>query len=222
MKKKKLKSVEKINKSLIRSIIVFVIFAVIALFIILNKGNIFGFSLMQISVPEMLGTEELTQTIEVSVDKEYISVTDKETEQVIVKIDGLEATEGIEFLSSDDSIITVDETGLIKAKSAGVATITAKKDELAATVDVHAIVPIKKMTLTCTSASIKVGNDLQLKLTTTPSDSSIETITFSSSDESIATVNANGIVTGVSKGKVTITATDSYTGTEKSVKITIK
>lgn len=78
------------------------------------------------------------------------------------------------------------------------------------------------MNLTCTSKSIKVGNDLQLKLTTTPSDSSIETLTYSSSDESIATVNSNGIVTGVSKGKVTITVHDEYTDKEKSVTITIK
>ena len=102
------------------------------------------------------------------------------------------------------------------------ATVTAKKGELTATTDIHVIKPIKSMNLTSTSKSIKVGNDLQLKLTTTPSDGSIETLTYTSSDESIATVNANGIVTGVSKGKVTITVHDDYTDKEKSVTLTIK
>ena len=61
-----------------------------------------------------------------------------------------------------------------------------------------------------------------MKLQVTPSDASIDTLEYSSSDEKIATVNHNGIVTGVSAGKVTITVTDVYTGNEKSVNLTIK
>ena len=45
---------------------------------------------------------------------------------------------------------------------------------------------------------------------------------FIGSDEEIATVNSNGIVTGVAPGKVTITIYDSYTDTEKSVNLTIR
>ena len=61
-----------------------------------------------------------------------------------------------------------------------------------------------------------------MKLQVTPSDAYIGTLKYISSDENIATVNANGIVTGVSKGKVTITVKDKYTGIEKSVNLTIK
>ena len=57
---------------------------------------------------------------------------------------------------------------------------------------------------------------------TKPSDANIETLEYESSDEEIATVNSNGIVTGVSPGKVTITVIDTYTETEKSVTVTIK
>ena len=64
--------------------------------------------------------------------------------------------------------------------------------------------------------------DLQMKLKVTPNDASMDTLTYTSSDEEIATVNANGIVTGISAGKVTITVHDSYTDAEKSVNLTIR
>ena len=61
-----------------------------------------------------------------------------------------------------------------------------------------------------------------MKLTAKPSDANIETLQYKSSDEEIATVNSNGIVTAVAPGTVTITVTDRYSELEKSVKLTIK
>ena len=78
------------------------------------------------------------------------------------------------------------------------------------------------MNFTTTSSTIRVGKDLQLKLKVTPSDAYIDTLTYTSSDEEIATVSPNGIVTGIAPGKVSITLLDSYTGTEKVVNLTIK
>ena len=104
----------------------------------------------------------------------------------------------------------------------GKATITATKDDLEATVDLHVITPITSMTFTATNSNIRVGKSLQMKLITKPSGASIETLKYESSDEDIATVNSNGIVTGVAPGKVTITVTDTYTGESKSVNLTIR
>ena len=61
-----------------------------------------------------------------------------------------------------------------------------------------------------------------MKLIANPSDASIETLKYESSDETIATVNSNGIVTRVAPGNVTITVKDIYSEIEKSVKLTIK
>ena len=91
-----------------------------------------------------------------------------------------------------------------------------------ATDDIIVITPIKSMTFTTTNSTVTVGKDLQMKLKVTPNDASMDTLTYTSSDEEIATVNANGIVTGVSAGKVTIIVHDTYTDLEKKVNLTIR
>jgi hypothetical protein len=212
---------EKQNKVLIISIIIFVIVALLALGIVLNKGKVFGKSLVATSDSQ---SETIAQeyVVEVSSDKDYISAKSKEEATLTVLVDGEEKSEGIEFTSSDEDIATVDENGVVKAVGVGSATITAKYQDSEGTVDIKSIVPITSMKFTSTSSSIKVGNDLQLKLQVTPSDASIDTLIYSSSDDETATVNKNGIVTGKQKGKVTITLHDTYTGEEKSVNLTIR
>jgi hypothetical protein len=212
---------EKQNKILIISIIIFVIVALLALGIILNKGKVFGKSLVS------TGESESTTTVgeyvvEVSSDKDYISAKSNEEATLTVLVDGEEKSEGIEFTSSDEEVATVDENGVVKAVGVGNTTITAKYQDSEGTIDIKGIVPITSMKFTSTSSSIKVGNDLQLKLQVTPSDASIDTLIYSSSDDETATVNKNGIVTGKQKGKVTITLHDTYTGEEKSVNLTIR
>ena len=88
--------------------------------------------------------------------------------------------------------------------------------------DIQVITPVSSMVFTSTSSVVRVGKQLQMKLTMTPSLASTEPLEYTSSDEEIATVNQNGIVTGVSAGSVKITVHDRYTDMEKSVNLTIK
>lgn len=55
------------------------------------------------------------------------------------------------------------------------------------------------------NATINLGETLQLTATITPADATEKTLTWTSSDESVATVSANGLVTPVSKGSAEIT-----------------
>lgn len=211
---------EKQNKALIISIVIFIIVAVIALCLILNKGKVFGKSLVATS-DEGKSDSQSSYSIELTTDKEYLSAKDNEEATLNVLIDGAENIEDVEYTSSDEEVLTVKD-GVVTAVGVGHATITAKYKDVEDTVDIKGITPIKSMKFTSTSSSIKVGNDLQLKLQVTPSDASIDTLIYSSSDDEIATVNKNGIVTGKQKGKVTITLHDTYTGEEKSVNLTIR
>lgn len=139
-----------------------------------------------------------------------------------VTIDGENVTEGVEFSSSDEEVVKINEDNKLVAVKDGKSIITATYDGMDATAEIRVITPIKSMTFSSTNSTIRVGKDLQMKLKVTPSDAYIDTLTYTSSDEEIATVDASGIVTGVAPGKVIITVYDTYTETEKSVKLTIK
>ena len=211
---------KKKNKTFTITFVIFLITVVIAIFIILNKGTVFGHSLVATSGEN----EEYVVSkyeVEASVEKEFLSVKDKEETELKVLVDGEEKTEGVTYESSNEKVATVKD-GVIKAVGVGTAKITAKYKDAEDTVEVNGIIPIKTMKFTATSSSIKVGNDLQLKLQVTPSDASIDTLIYSSSDDETAAVNKNGIVTGRQKGEVTITVYDTYTETEKSVDLKIR
>ncbi len=207
------------KKSLIISIIVFVVVACVALYLVLNKGHIGNISL----VSTKNDTEDILPNLGITLDKEYLSVKDEEdVANITVTIDGEIVTDGVEFEVSNEEIIKLNEENQVVPVSDGKATVKAKYDGIEEEAEIRVITPIKTMSFTSTNSTIRVGKDLQLKLKVTPSDAYMGTIKYVSSDESIATVNANGIVTGIAPGKVTITLTDEYTGTEKTVKLTIR
>lgn len=211
------------------SILIFIILAILALFIILNKGKIAGYSLVKIETSSGSDNtlsepkeEKKKDKMEISVEKKYLSSKADEETEITVTINGepIDINE-VELTSSNEDVIEIED-GIATVISDGKSTITAKKDDLEATVDLHGIIPIKSMTFTATNSTIRVGKSLQMKLVAKPSDASIETLKYESSDEEIATVNSNGIVTGVAPGKVTITVTDKYSELEKSVNLTIR
>jgi len=208
------------------SFIIFIVLSIVALFIILNKGKILGYSLVKIETSSDGGNsseEEVKKDkMEIEVENKYLSWKAKEDTEMTVTINGevVDISE-IEFESSNEEAIEIED-GIAKALSDGKSTITAKKDDLEAKIDLYGITPIKSMSFTSTNSTIRIGKSLQMKLVTTPVGASINTLKYESSDEEIATVNSNGIVTGVSAGKVKITVTDTYSGIEKSVNLTIR
>lgn len=204
------------------SICIFVIIAIASLVLVLNKGHIGSYALVY-SEPVEEEEEQILPQLKLELSDEYLSSKNKkETATMTVTIDNEIVTEGVTFSSSDEEIVKINDDNELVAVSDGKATITANYDGMDATADIRVITPIKSMTFTSTNSTIRVGKDLQMKLKVSPSDAYIDTLTYTSSDEEIATVDASGIVTGVSPGKVTITVYDSYTDTEKSVKLTIK
>lgn len=206
------------KKALIISICIFVMVAMIALLLVLNKGYIGEINLVNLNETS---AEVIMPKLEITSSSKYLSSKDKEEMELSATIDGEIIAEGIEYASSDDEIAKIEENKVI-AVSDGKVTITGNYQGQSAMLELQVITPIKSMTFTSTSKNIRVGKDLQMKLQTKPSGASVSTLKYTSSDEEIATVNANGIVTGVSAGKVTITVTDEYTGTEKSVDLTIR
>ena len=73
------------------------------------------------------------------------------------------------------------------------------------------VVEVATVTLDQTEVTLEIAGDslpsVQLVATVAPYDADDMTITWSSSDEAVATVDANGVVTSVAPGTATITAT---------------
>ncbi|WP_142501264.1 Ig-like domain-containing protein [Klebsiella sp. 2680] len=77
-------------------------------------------------------------------------------------------------------------------------------------------IAVTGVTVTPATASIAVGSTQQLNATVEPSNATNQAVTYTSSDEAVATVNASGLVTAVAAGSATITATTadgSFTAT---------
>ena len=89
-------------------------------------------------------------------------------------------------------------------------------------ITIDPIVKVTEINLWPTSAEIEAGQTEQLTAAVLPSDADNKEIEWSSSDTSVATVDANGLVTGVAKGEATITATaKDGSGVKGSATITV-
>ncbi|RYQ37075.1 alpha-amylase, partial [Bifidobacterium pseudolongum subsp. globosum] len=123
----------------------------------------------------------------------------------------------VSWKSSNTSVATVDASGNVKAVKAGTATITATAGGKSASVKVtvsaqQTIIPVQSVSISGTGvsggkASINVGAGLNLTATVAPSNATDRTVTWNSSDDSIATVSSTGSVRGIKAGMAVIMAT---------------
>ncbi len=117
----------------------------------------------------------------------------------------------ITWSSSDTTIAKVNGSGLVTARAGGSATVTATSEGQSGTATVTVtFVPVASVTVSPASASIQVGQTVQL--TATPRDANGNpltgrVVTWSSSDTTIAKVNGSGLITARGAGTATVTAT---------------
>ena len=122
-----------------------------------------------------------------------------------------EATDkSIEWSSNKEDIATVDQTGKITAKGNGKATITVTTKDQGKTASCEVTVAqwVTSISLNQTSLTLNEGQTANLSVSAiAPDNANDKSVTWSSSDESVATVDSDGKVTAVSKGTAAITAT---------------
>ena len=81
--------------------------------------------------------------------------------------------------------------------------------------------PVNGIILNKNVGRIPVNGTTQLTAAVRPSNAADTSVTWSSSDETVATVDQNGLVTGISAGKAVITVTSNQTGITNECAITI-
>ena len=110
--------------------------------------------------------------------------------------------------SSDKSVATVNQSGLVSALKAGSADITATSGSASSEVcTVTVTQSVTSVFLSFSSTSLKECGAETLVATVLPADATTKTVFWTSSDESVATVSSKGLVTALVKGSATITAT---------------
>lgn len=128
------------------------------------------------------------------------------------------------FSSSNTDVATVNSsTGVVTGVSAGSATITATSNNgKTATAAVTSAISVTGISLDITSKDLSKGYTFTLTPTVTPSNATTKTVSWSSSNTDIATVNSSGVVTGVDLGAVTITATTQDQSKTATCAVTVK
>ncbi len=146
----------------------------------------------------------------VTLDKSSLELTEGETATLTATVKPDNATnKTVTWTSSSSSIATVDQNGKITAVSEGTATITAKAGDKTASCTVTVkkkVVAVESVTLDKSSLELTEGETATLTASVKPDNATNKTVTWSSSNQSVATVDQNGTVTAVAEGNTTITA----------------
>lgn len=178
---------------------------------------------------------EIEVTIEVNDNKPTsITVTKnltlkvRESSKLNVELLPAGVSDNITYTSSDTSIMSVDNNGVIKANKAGTATITVSTsngltDIATITVlnenEIPKEVKVESVSFKINGIKLKVGDKSTLEVIVLPENATNKTIIWKSNDENIVKVN-NGIITGVKVGEATITAT--VDGKSANLKVYVK
>ena len=124
----------------------------------------------------------------------------------------------VTWISKNEQVVTVDSNGKVTIIGAGETTIEAKAGEKIFTVQVKIeaqpqqpqqpqVVPVQSITVTPASITAKVGEGpVQLTATVLPSNATSRTVTWTSKNEQVVTVDSNGKVTIIGAGETTIEA----------------
>ena len=132
----------------------------------------------------------------------------------------------VEWSSSDSTIASVDNNGVVTGHKAGTATITVKTKDGGKTATCKVtvtdkVVAVTEVKLEKTTAEMKVGDTLTLTATVTPDNATNKKVTWKSDKTDIADVDANGKVTAKAKGTATITVTTEDGGKTAKCVVTV-
>ena len=129
----------------------------------------------------------------------------------------------VEWTSSDESIATVDATGMVVAVSAGEADITASvtDSEMSAVCKVTVKVAAKDITVPDNlDVKLNDGNETSVEATVSPADATDVKVSYASTDEAVATVDKDGRVQVLQPGECDITTTLMQDGEKVTEKTT--
>lgn len=196
-----------------------------------SKEYMMGTTLEDVSTQEESTENEAEETISVTEldmgdymeqmivgDKQLLSVT-------CLPMNATETT--ITYTSSNPEVATINGMGRITALVVGTTTITAACQDVRASFELQVIekedtnIPVTDIEIDSYENEVKVGDVFSISATVLPIDATNNTLTYKSSDETVATVNSMGDVKAVSKGNVVIYITAGDVTKEVPLTVTV-
>lgn len=180
---------------------------------------------------------EFSATCTVTVTQPVISITLNETSininpdmtfELVAQINPDNASDKtLEWKSSDETVATVDQNGVVTGVETGVGreaviTVTSKDSGVYATCIVRVTKDVVGVELDCQYKRIEAGKEFQLTAIITPSDATNRNVTWKSSAEGVARVDAGGKVTAVAAGTAIITVTTEQNGYTATCKVVVR
>lgn len=159
---------------------------------------------------------------ELLIDPKYVSLKQGKAQQLQTKIQPAGVVTDITWESADPAVATVDDKGKVSAVALGTTRVTATLESgMQASCLVSVVkVPVTKVAVNKTAAKMTVGQQVSLKSKVGPGNADVKTVTWESSDPSIATVDENGQITAVGVGKCTIKAV-AHSGVSAKCKLAV-
>ena len=169
-----------------------------------------------ITLPVVYGTDEAPAVTPETAATGENAETDEKVAKAAEKLT-------IEWTSSDESVATVDATGMVVAVSAGEADITASvtDSEMSAVCKVTVKVAAKDITVPDNlDVKLNDGNETTVEATVSPADATDVKVSYASTDEAVATVDKDGRVQVLQPGECDITTTLMQDGEKVTEKTT--
>lgn len=162
------------------------------------------------------------------IEDTFMEICQGETRTIKVNVEPSNATDkSLIYSSSYPDVVSVDENGNIKGLSPGYSKIEIKPlkpyypDRVAAWLTVTVVSKEEEsVTLNIAETKLKVAETVQLTANVLPENATDKTVSWSSSDDNVATVDENGLVKAVSLGMATVTVT-TVNGLTSECKVTV-
>ena len=144
-----------------------------------------------------------------TLDKTTLTLNKGSSTKLYLSVQPTDFTDEVNWKSANTSVVTVAADGTVKAVGVGTTTIKVTVGNASASCKVTVVQPVTSISLNKASLSMEALSTYQLTATAYPNDAYDKSVKWESSDNSVATVSENGLVTAVGKGTATIKATST-------------
>lgn len=184
-------------------------------------------NLSQSTAFETLKTIEVqVMPVATAIELENVELFEGTNKKVIVNVTPSDGYNVFDWKSDNEEVATVADDGTITGKKPGTANISVSSQDgsqltATAVVTVKEVIPIDKITLSEPGYDMMIGDKNLINCLLEPIDASVGLLSWSTTNDRVATVDADGLVTAVGAGEAEIIAQDPLSGLSASIAVKV-